>query len=143
MGDYFKPWRRKFGVLTLVIACALMAGWVRSQSILDLVFIRNSLIIVSGDSGITIANHVRLNFSAPGILNAGSVDYDPSSNKELFIDVMSTRRYRMTDLEFKSFAVPYWAIVVPLTLPSAWMLLSKPRSPVAKKSVATIPESVT
>ena len=35
MGDYFKPWRRKIGVLTLVMACVFMGAWVRSNSILD------------------------------------------------------------------------------------------------------------
>ena len=38
--------------------------------------------------------------------------------------------------------VPFWSIVVPLTLLSAWLLLSKPRPSVAKKSVATFLETV-
>lgn len=32
MPHYFKPLRRKFGVLTLVMACVLVAGWIRSKS---------------------------------------------------------------------------------------------------------------
>ena len=35
MGEYFKPYRRKFGILTLMIACKFMAGWVRSLFIHD------------------------------------------------------------------------------------------------------------
>ena len=35
MGGYFKPWRRKIGVVTLVMACVLMAGWVRSLTVAD------------------------------------------------------------------------------------------------------------
>lgn len=31
MGDYFKPQRRKFGLATLILACALMCLWMRSQ----------------------------------------------------------------------------------------------------------------
>ena len=27
MGDYFKPWRRKFGVVTLIVACLLAIIW--------------------------------------------------------------------------------------------------------------------
>ena len=30
--DYLKPIRRKLGVVTLVMACVFMAGWVRSHS---------------------------------------------------------------------------------------------------------------
>lgn len=32
MGEFFKPWRRSFGVVTLGLACLLLAGWVRSLS---------------------------------------------------------------------------------------------------------------
>jgi len=35
MVGYFKPGRRKIGVLTLVMACVLMAGWVRSLQVVD------------------------------------------------------------------------------------------------------------
>jgi len=35
MGDFFKPWRRKIDVVTLLMACIFMAGWVRSMSIED------------------------------------------------------------------------------------------------------------
>ena len=38
MGDYFKPRRRKIGVLTLLLALLAMAGWVRSRSVLDRFF---------------------------------------------------------------------------------------------------------
>ena len=30
MLNFFKPWRRKAGCVTLVMACVLMVGWVRS-----------------------------------------------------------------------------------------------------------------
>ena len=35
MGGYFKPWWRKMGVLTLVMACMFAAGWVRSIYVAD------------------------------------------------------------------------------------------------------------
>lgn len=35
MREFFKPWRRKLGVLVLVLACVLMAGWARSQRMID------------------------------------------------------------------------------------------------------------
>jgi len=35
MGEFIKPWRRKFGVLTLMMACMFAAGWVRSLTLFD------------------------------------------------------------------------------------------------------------
>ena len=39
MGSYFKPLRRKIGVITLVIASVFMIGWIRSQISLDGVYL--------------------------------------------------------------------------------------------------------
>ena len=35
MGEFFKGWRRKVGVLTLVMACMFMAVWIRSSLVID------------------------------------------------------------------------------------------------------------
>ena len=35
MREFFKEWRRKVGLLTLLMACVFMAGWVRSHVIQD------------------------------------------------------------------------------------------------------------
>lgn len=35
MSEYFKPWRRKIGVLTLLIASMFTAGWIRSSTVED------------------------------------------------------------------------------------------------------------
>ena len=35
MGAYFKPLRWKIGVVTLVIACVFVVGWVRSVRVKD------------------------------------------------------------------------------------------------------------
>src|SRR5580658_9234756 len=35
MHDFFKPWRRKIGVVTLVLACVFAAGLVRSHATTD------------------------------------------------------------------------------------------------------------
>lgn len=36
MGEFFKGWRRKAGLVTLVMACVLMVGWMRSYASRDL-----------------------------------------------------------------------------------------------------------
>ena len=38
--------------------------------------------------------------------------------------------------------IPYWSLVIPLTLLSAYLLLSKSRNSTPKKLVETIPEKV-
>jgi len=47
MGEFFKGWRRKTGAATLVMACMLMGGWVRSE-------ISEDTIILSDEHGRTI-----------------------------------------------------------------------------------------
>jgi hypothetical protein len=55
MGDYFKPRRRKIGVVTLVLACVFAAGWVRSEATYDFVTLNlgDSVYKVGSFSGIT------------------------------------------------------------------------------------------
>ena len=38
MREFFRGWRRTLGVFTLVLSCMAMAGWLRSQSVLDRFF---------------------------------------------------------------------------------------------------------
>ena len=39
MGEFFKPRRRKIGCVTLTVACLLVAAWVRSLIVDDIVII--------------------------------------------------------------------------------------------------------
>lgn len=39
MSEFFKGWRRKMGVMTLVMACVFAVLWARSQIICDMVSI--------------------------------------------------------------------------------------------------------
>lgn len=47
MGTFFKPLRRKFGVVTLGLACVLMVGWVRSLSAEDRIDLWNDTWLTS------------------------------------------------------------------------------------------------
>jgi hypothetical protein len=57
MGEYFKPWRRKIGVITLMMACVFMGGWVRSLEFIDVfncpIGKSNSMAVASSDGAIT------------------------------------------------------------------------------------------
>ena len=35
MREFFRGWKRKLGVVSLVMACVFMAGWVRSSLLTD------------------------------------------------------------------------------------------------------------
>ena len=43
MGDFFRGWRRKIGLLSLVLALLFMGVWVRSLSVMDVINVRTSL----------------------------------------------------------------------------------------------------
>src|SRR6476619_2545374 len=55
MGTYFKPLRRKLGVLTLVMALLFMAGWIRSycrQDTIDFCPRQSLFCVASGYSNV-------------------------------------------------------------------------------------------
>ena len=144
MATYFTPLRRKFGVLTLVTACALMGGWIRSFITEDFIGVAdNTVSSVHGEflwtpepTGIGIVQ-----FSRKAEL-ASDQDSNPDSNPYLkkrwkwrhlgfgVSQVESPNRYTETTHHF-----PYWSTILPVTLLSGWLLLGKRR---VKKS----PESI-
>ena len=42
MSSFFRGWRRKIGVVTLLMACVFMAGWTRSMVADDIAYVRTS-----------------------------------------------------------------------------------------------------
>ena len=147
MLDYFKPVRRKLGVVTLAMACLFAAGWVRSDHRSDIVMY--DLNVNDDNWGAISSYRQRLRwahiFGDPDNLkeSAGfqvlSYPVPPPSEVLLSEDYC---RLEFLGFEFKLFprirgslpppfetliAVPYWSIVLPLTLLSACLLLNKPR----------------
>jgi len=59
MGEFFKGWRRKAGCVTLVLACVMAVGWVRSQHFSDFIKYRIApqhwFFIRSNDSRFTLS----------------------------------------------------------------------------------------
>lgn len=93
MRDFFRGWRWKLGIVTLVMACVFAVGWVRSLSDPD--------VLIDGVG------------STKGFVSMTSFDGD--------FGIV--------------FFIPYWSIVLPLTLLSACLLLSK-RPPVKRSEAA-------
>lgn len=132
---YLKPLRRKFGVVTLALACLFTAGWVRSCFIGD-------------DCGIrTGKSRMEWFGSCDQYLLWGHIQSENDETRRWYYSFRATKfgdppadfqwRWHCGDFGFaessnlgaKFLLFPYWSIVVPLTLLSAWLLLSKPRPP--------------
>ena len=143
MGEYFKPWRRKFGVLTLLVACVFAAGWVRSLQIADILQVRLDTNVQS------FGGYVVLATSWPTFQTENPVRRYPIwitvavrdcwltvTNDNLGPWAFDAFGFRMrTQLHqigaaVRYYMVPYWSIVLPLTVLSAYLLLSKPRNTV-------------
>lgn len=99
---YFNPLRRKIGLLTLVMACMFICVWGRSQIAETRLFLWRSQ-----------KTHIRHELSL----------------REWGIVVEQWVRNMPTgcDNQVGERGLPHFSIIPPLTLLSAWLLLSKPR----------------
>ena len=149
MGEFFRGWRRKLGVATLVLACIFAAGWIRSEKKMDCggIGIGRSLFNIGSWDGMVI-----IDLWSPGqtlpIFLFGSTTcqeyamiYPPGTFVNTSIKIsgmpLATESRLFGKLTFGcrakriglfTVSLPYWSIVIPLTLLSAYLLLSKPRA---------------
>jgi len=140
MWSYFRGWKRKIGVVTLLFTSVLTAGWTRSCFVEDrLVFFDGSGVsIVSRDQQIS-----RLQEASDMVDIRRGWPAWRSTNKDARKVRFPTSKYSFLGFgrEEEQFGyyfgiryfVPYWSIVAPLTLLSAWCLLTKPRTKPATK----------
>ena len=142
MGEFFKPWRRKIGVLALAVVCSFVAAWVRSNSnedhedVLRFRINKQQTIALKSRNGTISGIHFDRPEVATGFGSAVVSDnFGPSeSTAELSESkhnwcgiIFGEERdpYDRTRIRFCN--IPYGMILVPLTLLSAHLLLSKPR----------------
>lgn len=161
MGDYFNPLRRKIGVVTLVMACVLAAGWVRSCVYIDYLSGRvrpgdkqiDHLVSLNQQIGYMVSSSDLLQLKYPRCvlrswrLNAlhgpfigGNVNWWWNSNGFRVIDV---KNETTGNILYRGLAIPYWSIVLPMALLSAWLLLNKPRVANQKAVTKPVHEKVT
>lgn len=146
MLTFFHGWRRMLGAATLVLACVLMAGWVRSGLLEDRLYLN-----LTGKSiNRFISSPSGLAWEMMGypfqILRPETIDQPgPRWNSRAInrfgpfyaVDVIRDWKWfgfryragRTNAGDFPSLLViiPYWSIVLPLTLLSCSLILSKPR----------------
>ena len=156
MREFFRGWRRKAGLVTLMLALVFMMGWISSFS-------------ASIHLNLRPTEFTMLSIASIG----GSLAFGGTDGRELkfipnyhiwsisdFIDIHDERlrkngkqRFRWLAFEIIDFEedyyvgeikpvarvhlriliCPYWSIVVPLTAISTWLLLSKPHTIIQKK----------
>jgi hypothetical protein len=112
MGEFFKPWRWRAGCITLVIGCVFAAAWVRSIAVHDWF-----VVIESDETGVSW--HL---ISDRGILSL-------ERKRSIFSRSISGWYSWKAGHYVMHNGVPYWSIVLPFTLLSAWLLVNKPRDP--------------
>jgi hypothetical protein len=148
MGEFFKTWRRKIGVVVLVLAGFCMAAWLRSYTSTDdvITFTSNyqlyshngsvSWNVISADplafdlamslSGIEITNRLEQPDSE-SLLAGFSIGLSPRIqwHREFcgFVACEVSTLGRRT----LQYWVPYWSFATPLALLSAYLILWNPR----------------
>jgi hypothetical protein len=143
MHTYFHSWRRKAGVITLVMACVFMGAWIRSLRVQDQLVVprRDSAHLFASRNG--ILGWVRVSpllatIEWSSIAVTGTME-DSWGDAEAHwrwhycgIDIgaatlTAKSQGRVIKMQFEQWGVPYWTIVMPPTLLSAYLILWKPR----------------
>ena len=139
MGDFFKPWRRKIGVLTLVMACGFMGLWIKSSK--DCYFIQLlGQRFAAGPNGISIFVTPKYHFNWVTFHSEPTDDRFPFRGFDgewLWESQCPGFKFGKAEhvcgLPFQHATIfwvstaPYWSIVMPTTLLAAYLLLSKMR----------------
>lgn len=152
MKEFFHGWRRKAGLLTLFVACLFMAIWVRSLLVLDRFCLPQPdrmILTLDGacrwlsytplaDSDFTpgkpsrfkwisseLTEEGRNNYDAFFMLSGGNIHWRWHWGGFDFGAVSET--IQMPPKRYEIRQIPYWSVVLPLTLLSAYLILWKPR----------------
>ena len=143
MREFFHGWRRKAGVATLVMACGLMAIWMRSVVKFDSVFFYCGKVRF----GISSVDHRIWFLKSTPLVGESSMtwhtqehvgQFDPMGNANVvwrkdWIGFHFGQYHRRLPGqtkagEFKatSCTIPHWSLVLPLALLSAYLILWRP-----------------
>ena len=147
MREFFHGWRRKVGVVTLVMACGVAGLWVRSQQMRDSLQVRvadNAAHLFISNESELVWQSMRHEATDEVQLRRFAISRTLVSENRVYV----ANRRRGTETEDYSHSVsfrtitgswtgnkiqlaawrfPHWALVIPLTILSAYLILWKPR----------------
>jgi hypothetical protein len=139
MREYFRGWKRKVGVVTLMMACMSVIGWVKSHVYQDdiEVCIGTELIysLVTHDLEVCLwrirpleesMSQCSFSWTSQPIDRRASPFFDEMRQQSV-LGISYTRDDRSGLDRYHFLIIPYWLIAVPLTLLSAYLILWKPR----------------
>lgn len=133
LGTFFHGWRRKIGVMTLVIACAFAGLWARSYYFSDTMFLSATDVghMLESTNGSILWTSIpapfekTVSFSKQTAAPERLEDYYGVKWQFLWMGFgVGQLRFRILD---SVWCIPHWSIVIPLTLLSAYLMLSRPR----------------
>ena len=134
MGEFFKGWRRKAGLVTLAMACLLAVAWMRSYVVRDVVtFTRSDRLhmIVSSHSHASwwaMANvYSQMEWNRYSIPPTERGRNSHLAHFRLMESTIASVMLQSRPPQGAIWTVPYWSLVLPLTLLSAWLILGKTR----------------
>lgn len=142
MKEFFHGWRRKAGLVTLVMALILAVAWMRSYFFNDEVLVPRGQSTYFLDSaharigwGRTTPSHpsARTELHSFNMTKMNVLDSRESCDLQVcwrwagFRFELGTLRHQASRIEIETWMVPYWSLVLPLTLLSAYLILWNPR----------------
>ncbi|WP_010587896.1 hypothetical protein [Schlesneria paludicola] len=152
---YFTPLRRKIGVVTTLMACVFTAGWVRSLLIYDLALLALGDVTFCIETGwgeidfgrVTTPGNKSHSYWKSALLDAKNWRYQDEHGNPRLCDHLSEDvdevewRWDWAGFHFgagrdansqtEDYILPFWSIVAPLSVLSAWLLFSEPRHSVS------------
>ena len=116
MREFFCGWKRQFGVVTLVMGMLMMCGWVSSMfddPVLPDFPVGNGMVISSRDHSLVLMRELASREGiSPIIMDDGTeMTLEPAPPGTVDLTIAGS--------------VPYWSVVVPLTVLSACLLIGK------------------
>jgi hypothetical protein len=135
MREIFHGWRRKAGVVTLLIACAVFGLWMRSIYTGDIVSLpigqSRFVSLCSSNQCVVWGRHRLLGFDEVYFRYYSTFrpkDW-PNSTTDLVwhwrCGDFGSARYKYDEIEYVIF--PHWSVVLPLTVLSAYLILWRPQ----------------
>lgn len=125
MRDFFHGWRRKTGVVTLVMACLLMASWISSRQTASWTMLcpdRFNAYFLQSYNQLLSGKHLH---EPNGIIRSrrqGIIAYRINEHG----DYAALGDGQLGE-HLPNWSIPHLAVVCPLTLLSAFLILWKPR----------------